>query len=85
MDEVDCFHPAHRLLRLGHILFERQRGAIEHHQVKTGLGGLASLLDRMSVVGIEVYGKVVLFPHAANQRSDLVDADEVALALGDTD
>src|SRR5580658_5654268 len=38
----------------------------------------------MSVVGIQVYGKAVLFPNAANQRADLVDADEVALALRDT-
>jgi hypothetical protein len=39
----------------------------------------------MSVVGIKVYGKAVLFPNAANQRSDLADADEVALTLRDTD
>jgi hypothetical protein len=39
----------------------------------------------MRVVGIKVFGRVVLFPNAANQRSDLMDADEVALALGDTE
>ena len=46
--EVDCFHHGHSGPRLARILFERQRGAIEYREVKTGLGSLASLLDRMS-------------------------------------
>ena len=42
---VDRFHLSDCLFGLSHILFERQRGAIEHYQVEAGFGGLASLLD----------------------------------------